>query len=457
MNRKKAFTLLELMVTLSIFLILSVMISSILIQGQRTLAKVNSGSIIQDEVRTALLKIQTEAQNSDEVIITNKFGSFNGNQWIVNGVGSSARELIRFINDGEENAKVYVEVNENNEHQLIEFSINKSTNEIIGNYKNVIISKIEGSNANTITLDVEEISDSKGNKINELVTINCSNVVNGNNLNDSDYLISFTRGRENVININVGDEGQTEAEKPGGNENGSSDNDFDNDWQESWEADGIKITLSSKDNWIDNGIYYENWKIEINNNSSFNLFGWELIIQLQTGEITRYYNGDVEYINNNSYKIYTNNFYEKAINTGTTKVLEGQMSEQSIKDVNISNITFRYKKIKEPNNKYIDVGNNIAVKLTMNNQWDGVAQWSINIKNNSSIDVNKWELIFEFEQPIKSVEWGLLFEDLGNNRYKIKNHNQRNLFKNSELIITFESYSGVIDRNLKNIKFNIIN
>ena len=133
------------------------------------------------------------------------------------------------------------------------------------------------------------------------------------------------------------------------------------------------------------------------------------------------------------------------------------MSEQSIKDVNISNITFRYKKIKEPNNKYIDVGNNIAVKLTMNNQWDGVAQWSINIKNNSSIDVNKWELIFEFEQPIKSVEWGLLFEDLGNNRYKIKNHNQRNLFKNSELIITFESYSGVIDRNLKNIKFNIIN
>ena len=50
-----------LVVTLSIFLILSVMINAILIQGQRILVRVDNGAKIQNEVRTALLKIQTEA------------------------------------------------------------------------------------------------------------------------------------------------------------------------------------------------------------------------------------------------------------------------------------------------------------------------------------------------------------------------------------------------------------
>ena len=48
MNRKKGFTLLELMVTLCIFLILSVMISAILIQGQKILLRIDNGSIIID-------------------------------------------------------------------------------------------------------------------------------------------------------------------------------------------------------------------------------------------------------------------------------------------------------------------------------------------------------------------------------------------------------------------------
>lgn len=299
MNRKKAFTLLELMVTLSIFLILSVMVSSILIQGQRILAKVNSGSIIQDEVRTALLKIQTEAQNSDEVIINNKFGSFDENKWIVNGVGSSARELVRFINNEEENAKVYVEVNENNEHQLIEFSINKSTNEIIDNNKNVLISRIEGNNANTVTLDVEEISDSKGNKINELVTINCSNVINGNNLNDSDYLITFTRGRENVININVG---SNESEELG------RELEFESVVTGKWNNEG-------------------EWKINLTNNTENDIKAWSITIKSNINITVWDGWGKVDKIEGGLYKLYNEeNSWKAPIKSGETIEIKGNYS-----------------------------------------------------------------------------------------------------------------------------------
>lgn len=276
MIRKKGFTLLELMVTLSIFLILSVMISAILIQGQRILASIDNGAKIQDEVRTALLKIQTEAQKADEVIISDKFGSFNYNQWILSDANSSARELLRFINDGEDNAKVYVEVNENDKHQLIEFSINKLTNEIIDNSKNVLISSIEGNDANTISLDVEEISDSKGNKINELVTINCSNIINGNEVNDSEYLISFTRSRENIININIGNNNENVTESPdenNGGGNGSEDSNENNNGGLGGEAQQLlKVELELTNKWEDKG----QWKINITNNTGKDINGWSI-------------------------------------------------------------------------------------------------------------------------------------------------------------------------------------
>lgn len=276
MIRKKGFTLLELMVTLSIFLILSVMISAILIQGQRILSSVDNGAKVQDEVRTALLKIQTEAQKADEVIISDTFGSFNYNQWILNDVDSSARELLRFINYGEDNAKVYVEVNENDKHQLIEFSINKLTNEIIDNSKNVLISSIEGNDANTISLDVEEISDSKGNKINELVTVNCSNVVNGNKTNENDYLISFTRSRENVININIGNNDENVTESPDENNaggNGSEDsNENNNGGLGEEDQQLLKVELELTNKWGDKG----QWKINITNNTGKDINGWSI-------------------------------------------------------------------------------------------------------------------------------------------------------------------------------------
>lgn len=462
MKRKKAFTLLELMVTISIFLLLSVLISAILIQGQTILTRVDNSSTIQNEVRTALLKIQTEAQKADEVIINNKFGAFYGDKWILNDSSSSARELLRVINNEEDSAKVYVEVNDGDKHQLVEFIINNLTNEIVNSSKNVLISNIEGNDANTISLNVEEINDSKGNKINELVTINCSNIIRGSKVNENEYLITFTRSTDNTINIEIGQGNETEGVGNGTGDVGmggsndednniendnSSNSEFENNWEDDWERDGIIINYDFRN---------QEWVINIQNNSEFNIWEWEVIVTLSNGKVISYYNGNVENLESNSYKIYTNNFYEKEIKKGATKELKGQMTGQSGTDV-ISDIKFRYKRIKEPNDQYVDAGNGVSVKLTMLNQWDGTAQWIINIRNNSNVDIEKWELVFGFEKIVKNVGWGLKFENLENNNYSIKNYEQNILGKNREINIAFESDSGVVDRNLKNIKFNIIN
>ena len=191
MKRKKGFTLLEVMVTLLIFSILSLMISSILIQSQKILVRAYKSSEIQNEVRVALLKIQTEAEKYNEIIINDKYK-------IIGGV-SSARELLRFSNEGEDIAKIYVEVNEDNNHQLIEFNINELTGEIISNSRNVLISNIKGNDAEEIKIYTEDIFDSEGRKISELITINCSSIINENIENETEYIISFSK--ENIINI----------------------------------------------------------------------------------------------------------------------------------------------------------------------------------------------------------------------------------------------------------------
>ena len=217
MKRKKGFTLIEVMVALAIFSILSLMISAILIQSQRILIRTDKSSAIQDEIRIVLLKIQTEAEKYNEIVVNDKFGSFDGDRWQLTEGVSSARELLRFSNEGEDVAKVYAEVNEDNNHQFIEFNINKSTDEIIANTRSTLISNIEGNEVDKIKVYTEDIFNSKGEKINELITMNCSSIINGNIQNEAQYLITFTTENEGVINIDLGNENSN-------TESGSSDN-----------------------------------------------------------------------------------------------------------------------------------------------------------------------------------------------------------------------------------------
>ena len=336
MNRKKGFTLLELMVTLCIFLILSVMISAILIQGQRILVSVDNGAKIQNEVRTALLKIQTEAQNSDEVIINNKFGEFNGNQWILDNSSSSSRELLRFINDGEDTAKVYVEVNDGNKHQLVEFSVNKISNQIIDNSKNILISNIDGDDANSIGLDVEVINDSKGNKINELVTINCSNIISGSKVNDSEYLSSFTRSRDNIININIGDGNQTENEKPDGNDNITNGTENEDKNNNQIISDNFVLNFEITGDWGSGA----NWQMEIINNTGRNINVESIAFDFEK-QIIACYQGEFNSIGAGRYQIINYN-WSSYIEKGKSLYIYGQ-SIGNIANKTLGNVEIKFR------------------------------------------------------------------------------------------------------------------
>ncbi len=300
MKRKKGFTLLELMVTLSILLILSVMISAILIQSQRILIGVDNKSKIQDEVRTALLKIQTNAQKADKIIVNDKYAVISSNKWELSDNNTSSRELLRIINDDKENiAKVYAEVNYNDNHQLVEFDINRSTHEIINSSKNVLISKIEGDGVNTIDVKLEDVIDSNKKKINELVTINCSKIVKGNKINENDYLISFNNEGNNVINI--------EIEGSSGNNNGNNsgnDNSFGDDANLGGNDEDSIITdngFSVSFNVINDSDSKSGWIIKIANRTgkdvqiesvSFNFA--KIIVDCDNGEYSRLENGKWE-------------------------------------------------------------------------------------------------------------------------------------------------------------------
>lgn len=259
MKRKKGFTLLEVMVTLLIFSILSLMISAILIQSQKILIRTDKSSEIQNEIRNALFKIQTASKKNNEIVINDKFGYFSSNKWeLINGT-SSAREIVRFSNDNETIAKVYVEIYENNNHELIEFNINKLTNEIIPNSRSTLISNIEGNEVDKIKVYTEDIFNSKGEKINELVTINCLSIVNGDIQNESQYIISFTIESENEINIDLG-VGNSSVNNGNNNTDSGSSNNNNNNTQNKPSLDESDI-----DEWDSNKIYYKGDIVKYNN------------------------------------------------------------------------------------------------------------------------------------------------------------------------------------------------
>lgn len=352
MKRKKGFTLLELMVTLSILLILSVMISAILIQSQRILIGVDNKSKIQDEVRTALLKIQTNAQKADEIIVNDKYAVVSSNKWELSDDKTSARELLRIINDDKENiAKVYAEVNYNDNHQLVEFDINKSTHEIINSSKNVLISKIEGEGVNTIDVKLEDVIDSNKKKINELVTINCSKIVKGNKINENDYLISFNNEGNNVINIEIGGNSGNNQGNGNNNNNSNNGNDLDNgnnnsgnDNNQGGNLDNSIITNNNLvvsfevKEWL--GGNGADWKIRILNNNGIDVKIESISFNFEK-PITVCWSGNFTCLGNNMYKL-TPSQWEWYLQRGQSLEINGQC-QGGIVNKRIDNVEIKLK------------------------------------------------------------------------------------------------------------------
>lgn len=351
MKRKKGFTLLELMVTLSILLILSVMISAILIQSQRILIGVDNKSKIQDEVRTALLKIQTNAQKADEIIVNDKYAVISSNKWELSDNNTSSRELLRIINDDKENiAKVYAEVNYNDNHQLVEFDINKSTHEIINSSKNVLISKIEGEGVNTIDVKLEDVIDSNKKKINELVTINCSKIVKGNKINESDYLISFNNEGNNVINIEIGGNSGNNQGNGNNNNNSNNGNDLDNGNNNSGndnnQGGNLDNSIITNNNFVISFEVLEdwgklaNWKIKIVNNTGIDVKIESISFNFEK-PITVCWSGNFTCLGNNMYKL-TPSQWEWYLQKGQSLEINGQC-QGGIVNKKIDNVEVKLK------------------------------------------------------------------------------------------------------------------
>lgn len=234
-----------------------------------------------------------------------------------------------------------MEVNEDDKHQLIEFSINKLTNEIIHNSKNVLISSIEGNDVNTISLDVQEISDSKGNKINKLVTINCSNIVSGSVLNESDYLISFIRGRENIININIGNGNETGDNSGNSDENNNSEMGGDGE-TEGGESSGsiidtdLIVNFQVTEDWGSGA----SWQMEIINNTGKDINIESIAFDFEK-QITACYQGEFNSLGNGRYKI-TNYDWSSYIWKGQTLYIGGQ-SIGGIVNKRVENVEIKFK------------------------------------------------------------------------------------------------------------------
>lgn len=460
MRYKKGFTLIELMVSLFIFSLISVLIGAILLQGQKLLINTDTSSQIQNEIRTSLLKIQNDTKEFDKIEVTDTNAYFDGDKWIQGSNSGNGRELLRCSNENEELVRIYAEVIEGNKHQLIEFDINRNDNKIIENSKNVLIDKINGDTPNVVLINSSELKNSEDKKINELITINLSNIVKGNKINENEYIISLLSSNDKSFDINSDKDNTYEDNNKEEDDNNSSDNEnegFNNEWQYDWKSDGIEITSAIESTWSDGINNFIKYNIQIKNNSEYILWDWQLGLDLTSGEITECYGGNLV---KEEDKIKYTGFYDKNIDKGTIKTIS--VITKNVNSINEQNISFMYKKIIEPNKNTIDLKNGIEMNLYNYSQWDGTGKWELSIKNTSNKKVEKWELLFDCEKEIKNVSWGLYYEKVGENRYKIKNYNDNNInnsidASNGVINLYFESYSEVVDRNLKNVEFNIVN
>ena len=71
MKKKNGFTLIELMAVLSILAILLLILGVTFIQSQKLLNKISIQNNEQDDVRNAILQIETLANNAEEIIVSN--------------------------------------------------------------------------------------------------------------------------------------------------------------------------------------------------------------------------------------------------------------------------------------------------------------------------------------------------------------------------------------------------
>ena len=190
--KKRGFTLIEVMTALSIFSVALLLLISNLFQYESIIKKIQSRNIIQNEVRNMILSLQKELNNENKIIVNNSYGIFKDDKWLLDNSNNMARELLRVIKSDKKISTIYVEINIKANHKFIKFDIDDNNNIVKDSIK-ILINKINGNDSNAITIFEND----------NFITINCTKVVNSNDINELDYLTTINKKKEILIEKNI--------------------------------------------------------------------------------------------------------------------------------------------------------------------------------------------------------------------------------------------------------------
>ena len=482
MKKKNGFTLIELMVTLSITVLVTTMVGSVFIQGYKILNRTDNKSAIQDEVRNAIMKIEGEALTASKIKIrtTDAINSYNS---------KSAKELLYL--DKVDEKIVYLEVVEdsaNNTNKFVEVKLN---NDNTFKEEKILINTIKGNVASNFALN-SNIED-------KVVNINFNNVIKENQSSGENYIVTLNLNVASDIEIEFGDESsEVTPEIPeGGKEDSEEEKDLldklgehyltisgEMEFQSNSTHVGVKgngtlgygSTSGNKEHFkvgaekiFQNGIdklgldnlnkeeliITESWNIK-NHKTYQGYNGFKII----------FVNGDIHIGEKNNDNILLNNTiiiatgnveFEK--NDINLRMEDSLIYANSIKFHNKSEVIFTntltsqeiLNRTKDKLQEMIDYYNQpLSVDFSITHSWDNGAKYKILITNNTDKDISSWQIEFDVEKEIIEC-WAGIVEKVADGRYKIKNQHWNGAMAKGGGIEITGSCAGGVDK-IENVK-----
>lgn len=276
MNRKSGFTLIELMSTLSISLLLITMVSSVFLQVYKIINRTDNKAAIQDEVRNAIINIEAETTNAEEIRI-------RIDDAITNYQGKQAKEILYIKKDNE--YILYLEIiNSDGFNSLIEvrYGIDNSIKS-----EKVLLNSIKVNNSSRFSLKVNEVD--------KLININFEGVLVGNQLSGQDYILTLSKESNKDIIVEFKGDGSGSIIDP-------SDPVIPQEPDEnSPNSEELNVDFKISNSWNGGAEYI----ITLTNNTGSEVIAWELIFEADV-EFTSCYNGVLEKTNDGRFKIKSN-------------------------------------------------------------------------------------------------------------------------------------------------------
>lgn len=442
MKKKNGFTLIELMAVLSILAILLLILGVTFIQSQKLLNKISIQNNEQDDVRNAILQIETLANNAEEIIVSNSVDY------------SLERKLLISIVKNNIEYKI-IEKKAENSHQLIITDSNESEKTLLDN-----IDKDQN------TYDGFALNAEKDNTNGDLITINFKNI--RENM-DKNYSLNILKNEDSIISVGKDDEDE-------------SNEDFLLNIIHNVNIAGeVQIYNSNnKYNVIEGSIGYLsisghnqttppgtiNSKLEkiefrgnrnvIKNNITISSYNNNLdkaiTVNMKNGEIYRIYlvDGDVNlepiHIIENSIIIATGNIiinsdesYGEDLKEFTVKNsiiwangmevenknvlrIQGEFISEILNKETVDNIKLKDKINNLLSDAKIEVLEELEVRVFTEANWGNEAQYRIEITNNTKIDIKEWTITFTLEDDKKILSvwdgWANLVSNVGKNQLK---------------------------------------